>query len=212
MMINDPVHASTICLAYGEPSVSVSSYCCSHHSSRSCVSFMAPSPTNEWRYETSEAWRRPWPLVSAEKENASIRCASERRLNHARQALAFVIHGRWKKELQPRSLNLIAFNHLGSFSRFLLRVSLVPRKRCFNSGERLACVTLVDVWSRMEAYSITLVWQKVELMATCPRSWGLLTSMTIFSYQSMVSFPSPLMHSSITVDWACVHLLALFCD
>lgn len=142
MMINEPLHASTICLAYGEPSISVSSYCCSHHSSRSCVSFMAPSPTNEWRYETSDAWRRPWPLVSAEKENASIRCTSERRWTTT--GTRFHDSREVKKKKRARAPVAYTWLLLITLADFLLRVSLAPRKRCFNSGERLFCVTLVD--------------------------------------------------------------------
>lgn len=141
MMINEPLHASTICLAYGEPSISVSSYCSSHHSSWSCVSFMAPSPTNEWRFETSDAWRRPWPLVSAEKENVSIRCT---RARGAWATTGTRFHD--SREVKKKSSSPVAYPWLLliTLAHFLFRVSLVPRKRCFNSGERLFCVTLVD--------------------------------------------------------------------
>ena len=60
----------------------------------------------------------------------------------AQYALTFIVHRRKKKKRRGFcSMHLISFNLLNSF---FLRASLVPWKSCFNSGEHLTCVNLVD--------------------------------------------------------------------
>lgn len=166
-------------------------------------------------------WAKGWDLRRMEEaltsslswEGKRVHSVHEREAVEPRQALAFMIHTGGEKKRRAPAPIAYTWLLLTTLAPFLLRVLWCRGKGALTleSGSPVL-PWLIPVWSRVEAYSITLIWQTVVLVVTCPRSQGLLTSMTIFSYQSMVSFPSPLMYSSITVDWACGHLLALFYD
>lgn len=100
-----------------------------------------------------DQWVKVWDLRRMEEaltsslswEGKTPPLGARARGAEPRQALAFMIHERWKKK-KKRARAPVAYTWLLliTLAHFLLRVSLAPRKRCFNSGERLFCVTLVD--------------------------------------------------------------------